>query len=277
MDTVIGNRTAVHMERSSAVPCRHGPQRRCSSCPPPHPVRTSGLLASHSACMPSRLAPATSSHHVGGMHSATVGSQCMLLTQAPEQVVSASARLVEMIDHDPTAQEEIRTAGGVRSAVFLLKLSQAAGNQRVANATSRLLLHLARDNSRNQDEICALDGIPCLVDVLLTFASQGDSCSCPRSPGSCPQSPCRELLELTEAVQSAAEVLGLLAGRHARAIARAGGVEVSNFTLEPAPRVPPPSDSSTSAPRLPTHLPRASPSRRSFSRCLATATARASR
>ena len=182
--------------------------RRCSSCPPCRPTWTAGgLLASHSK-------------------STVTAAQVVVdlvaqLELQPEQVVDASARLVEVIEHDPPAAQEVRTAGGVRQAIFLLKLSQAAGDQRIASAASRLLLHLARDKI-NQDEICSLEGIPCLVDVVLSFAREEDS---PRSRS---RSSRRELLELTEAVRSAAETLGLLVGRHARSIARAGGVEVSN-------------------------------------------------
>lgn len=83
----------------------------------------------------------------------TISAQLELLSGSECKVVGAAATLTEMIQRDQTVQEEIRTAGGIRSAVFLLKLSQAAGNQRIGNAASRLLLHLARDNVRNQDEI----------------------------------------------------------------------------------------------------------------------------
>ena len=142
---------------------------------------------------------------------------------APDLVVSASARLIVLLDKAAALQDGIAREGGLRSAVFLLKMSVAAGNQRIASAASQLLLHLARDNPANQDEICKLEGIPCLVDVVATFGEASESTCRPQSRSS---SHGRELLEITEAVRSAAEALGLLAGRHAREIARAGGVEV---------------------------------------------------
>lgn len=150
------------------------------------------------------------------------------LSGTPDAVVTASARLVETIEHDPAAQDRIAAAGGLRSAVFLLKMSQAAGNQRIASAASQLLLQLARDHPGNQDEICTLEGIPCLVDVVLSYEQALECSCCPRSRS---RSPGHELLEMTEAVRSASEALGLLAGRHARTIARAGGVEVLHSLL----------------------------------------------
>ena len=87
----------------------------------------------------------------------TIAAQLELLSGSECDVVGAAATLTEMIQRDQTVQEEIRTAGGIRSAVFLLKLSQTAGNQRIGNAASRLLLHLARDNARNQDEISTFE------------------------------------------------------------------------------------------------------------------------
>ena len=87
----------------------------------------------------------------------TIAAQLELLSGSECDVVGAAATLTEMIQRDQTMQEEIRTAGGIRSAVFLLKLSQTAGNQRIGNAASRLLLHLARDNARNQDEISTFE------------------------------------------------------------------------------------------------------------------------
>ena len=160
--------------------------------------------------------------------------------RAPAQVVRLSVRLVELIQHDGTAtQEGIRAAGGVRSAVFLLKLSQAAGNHGIASAASRLLLHLARDNPGNQDEICSLACIPCLVDVALSLRLENTR---PRSRS------CSPGRELTEAVQSAVAALGVLAARHARPIARAGGIEASRrlsnlraslqLRSHPAPHLP---------------------------------------
>ena len=98
----------------------------------------------------------------------TIFAQLELLSGSECNVVGAAATLTDMIQqdqavHDQAVQEAardlampsavqdlIRTAGGIRSAVFLLKLSQTAGNQRIATAASRLLLHLARDNARNQ-------------------------------------------------------------------------------------------------------------------------------
>ena len=146
-----------------------------------------------------------------------------LSKRTPELVVSASARLIELLDQAACLQDGIAREGGLRSAVFLLKMSVAAGNQRIASAASQLLIHLARDNPANQDEICKLEGIPCLVDVVESFGEASESTCHPRSRSF---SPGRELLEITEAVRSAAEALGLLASRHAREIARAGGVEV---------------------------------------------------
>ena len=142
---------------------------------------------------------------------------------APDLVVSASARLIALLDKAASLQDGIAREGGLRSAVFLLKMSVAAGYQRIASAASQLLTHLARDNPANQDEICKLEGIPCLVDVVATFGEASESTCRPRSRSS---SHGCELLEITEAVRSAAEALGLLAARHAREIARAGGVEV---------------------------------------------------
>ena len=223
----MADRPLVREPSSVAV----APFRRCSSCPPSRRTawlwpeaavntlpRASSLLASHSVAS-SLSAPNSTKTTPRDVPGATTFSLLFsLLSRTPEQIVSASARLVDMIKHDSASQEGIRTAGGVRSAVTLLKLSQTAGNQRIANAASRLLLHLARDNPRNQDEICTLEGIPCLVDVVLTFVRLGDS----------PQSPGKELLEMTESVRSAAVALGLLADRHARAIARAGGIQASD-------------------------------------------------
>lgn len=206
---------------SSAGSCRHSPMRRCASCPPCRPATwTSSLLASHSASVTKRAGPKSTATVPHARHS--VADLVNSLSGTPVQVVSASARLVEAIEHDPGQQDGIATAGGLRSAVFLLKMSQAAGNQRIASAVSQLLLHLARDNPGNQDEICSLEGIPCLVDVVLSFEQASECSCCPRSRS---RSPGHELLEMTKAVRSAAEALGLLAGRHARAIARAGGVE----------------------------------------------------
>ena len=136
-----------------------------------------------------------------------------LSKRTPELVVSASARLIELLDQAAALQDGIAREGGLRSAVFLLKMSVAAGNQRIASAASQLLIHLARDNPANQDEICKLEGIPCLVDVVASFGEASESTCHPRSRSF---SPGRELLEITEAVRSAAEALGLLAGRHAR-------------------------------------------------------------
>ena len=213
------------------------PSRRCSSCPamrrstwlwPELAVRTlpraSSILTPESAGMPSPTAIRRANTDV--TESPTAFSlQVELLSRTPEQIMSASARLVSMIRNDTACQEGIRTAGGVRSAVTLLKLSQTAGNQRLINAASRLLLHLARDNPRNQDEICTLDGIPCLVDVVLTFGRPGVESTTPTTE---PRSPGRQLLEMTEAVRSATVALGMLADRHARAIARAGGIKASD-------------------------------------------------
>jgi hypothetical protein len=203
---------------SSGVSCRHSPTRRCASCPPCRPAALTSS-PSHSASMPKRAAPkrTTTVPHSEQSVADLVNS----LSGTPSQVVSASARLVEAIAHDPDAAHGIATAGGLRSAVFLLKMSQAAGNQRVASAASQLLLHLARDSPGNQDEICTLEGIPCLVDVVLSFEQASECSCCPRSRSLAPG---HELLEMTEAVRSAAEVLGLLADRHARTIARASGV-----------------------------------------------------
>ena len=105
----------------------------------------------------------------------TIPIQLGLLSGCEYSVLAAAARLTEMIQHDAAAQEDIRTAGGVSSAVFLLKLSQRAGNQRMAHAASRLLRHLARDNARNQYEIRTLEAIPCLVDLVLSITSLGES------------------------------------------------------------------------------------------------------
>ena len=193
------------------------PSKRCSSCPAMR--RTSWLWPEVAVKTLPRASSLLTSRTTAPHGSATAFSlQVELLSGTPDQIVSASASLVAMIKHDAASQEGIRAAGGLRSAVTLLKLSQTAGNQRIANAASRLLLHLARDNPKNQDEIQGLNGIPCLVDVALTFARLGDS----------PQSPGRELLEMTEAAKSAAVALGLLADRHARAIARAGGIKARN-------------------------------------------------
>ena len=245
---------------SAPVPCRHGPMRRCSSCPASRPTWTSGLLASHSKSTIT-------------VPQVVVDLVAQLELQ-PEQVVSATARLVEMIEDDPPAAQEIRTAGGVRQAVFLLKLSQAAGDQGIASAASRLLLHLAQDEI-NQDEICSLEGIPCLVDVVLSFARHEED-----SPRSRSRSSRRELFERTEAVCSAAEALGLLAGRHAGDIARAGGVEVSSrLSNLSEPTVAPPGLQLLS-PRQPpvwVHTWHASPSRRFCSRSSAEVTPRVSR
>ena len=214
------------------------PSRRCSSCPAMRrstwlwpevavktlPRRSSSNPTPESAGMPSPTAIKRA--NTDPTESPTAFSlQVELLSRTPEQIMSASARLVSMIKHDTACQEGIRTAGGVRSAVTLLKLSQTAGNQRLTNAASRLLLHLARDNPRNQDEICTLEGIPCLVDVVLTFGRPGVESTTPTTE---PQSPGRQLLEMTEAVRSAAVALGMLADRHARAIARAGGIKASD-------------------------------------------------
>lgn len=128
-----------------------------------------------------------------------------------------------LLDQAAALQDGIAREGGLRSAVFLLKMSVAAGDQRIASTASQLLIHLARDNPANQDEICKLEGIPCLVDVVATFGEVSESACRPRSRSI---SPGRELLEIMEAVRLAAEALGLLAGRHAREIAREGGVEV---------------------------------------------------
>ena len=118
-----------------------------------------------------------------------ISIQLGLLSSCECNVLAAVSRLTEMIQHDAASQEEIRTAGGVRSTVFLLKLSQRAGNQRMAHAASRLLRHLARDNTRNQYEIRTLEAIPCLVDLVVSITRLGDS---PHSSGS-------ELAEMTRA------------------------------------------------------------------------------
>ena len=120
---------------------------------------------------------------------AMISVQLELLSGSECNVISATATLTEMIRQDRAIQEEIRTAGGVRSAVFLHKLSQTTGNQRIANASSRLLLHLARDNPRNQDELSTFEGIT-LMDVVLRIARLGDG---PRHS--------RELLEMTRAAR----------------------------------------------------------------------------
>ena len=83
---------------------------------------------------------------------ATISAQLELLTSSECNVVRAATTLTEMIQRDHAVQEAIRIAGGIRSAVFLLKLGQAAGNPRIVKAASRLLVHLARGNARNQDK-----------------------------------------------------------------------------------------------------------------------------
>jgi len=82
----------------------------------------------------------------------SISAQLELLTGSECNVVRAATTLTEMIQRDHAAQEAIRIAGGIRSAVFLLKLGQAAGNPRIVKAASRLLVHLARGNARNQDK-----------------------------------------------------------------------------------------------------------------------------
>ena len=81
---------------------------------------------------------------------------------------SDATTLTEMIQRDHAVQEAIRIAGGIRSAVFLLKLGQAAGNPRIVKAASRLLVHLARGNARNQDKIAPSN--PKSVTVSLASA-----------------------------------------------------------------------------------------------------------
>ena len=190
------------------------------SCPQRRPTTRSSVplglrLTPNDTAITSPKSIMSARHEVDS--AAAISVQVELLSRAPEQAVSAAVRLTEMVERDRAALEEIRTAGGVRSAVFLLKLSQMAGHQRIANATSRLLLYLTRDCPRNQDEIRTLGGIPCLLDVVLSIARLGES----RYASD------RELLEKTEAVRWAAMTLGLLADRHAHAIARVGAVDVS--------------------------------------------------
>ena len=99
---------------------------------------------------------------------ATISAQLELLTGSECNVVRAATTLTEMIQRDHAVQEAIRIAGGIRSAVFLLKLGQAAGNPRIVKAASRLLVHLARGNARNQDKSAPSN--PKHVSVSLTSA-----------------------------------------------------------------------------------------------------------
>ena len=204
------------------------PTHRSASSPSRRPTKwSSGRIASHFA---DRAAPISILTHYANdvpterttdPDSSAIQVQVELLSGCECSVLSAAARLAEMITHSPQAKEGIRFAGGVRSAVFLLKLSQTAGNLRITNAASLLLLRLARDSPRVQDDICALEGIPCLMDVILSIG-RGIGARARHSSGS-------ELLEMTEmmteAAFSAAMILGMLAERHTRAIARAGRTE----------------------------------------------------
>lgn len=132
----------------------------------------------------------------------SISAQLELLTGSECNVVRAATTLTEMIQRDHAAQEAIRIAGGIRSAVFLLKLGQAAGNPRIVKAASRLLVHLARGNARNQDEIRTFEGEPhptspfegiALMDVVLRMARLQGAADCPRTG--------RELLEMTRAAR----------------------------------------------------------------------------
>ena len=102
---------------------------------------------------------------------ATISAQLELLTSSECNVVQAATTLTEMIQRDHAVQEAIRIAGGIRSAVFLLKLGQAAGNQRIVKAASRLLVHLARGNARNQDKIAPSKSKPVTVSLTPTLIS----------------------------------------------------------------------------------------------------------
>ena len=102
---------------------------------------------------------------------ATISSQLELLTSSECNVVQAATTLTEMIQRDHAVQEAIRIAGGIRSAVFLLKLGQAAGNPRIVKAASRLLVHLARGNARNQDKIAPSNPKPVTVSLTSTLIS----------------------------------------------------------------------------------------------------------
>ena len=102
---------------------------------------------------------------------ATISSQLELLTSSECNVVRAATTLTEMIQRDHAVQEAIRIAGGIRSAVFLLKLGQAAGNPRIVKAASRLLVHLARGNARNQDKIAPSNPKPVTVSLASALIS----------------------------------------------------------------------------------------------------------
>ena len=100
---------------------------------------------------------------------ATISAQLELLTGSECNVVRAATTLTEMIQRDHAVQDRI--AGGIRSAVFLLKLGQAAGNPRIVKAASRLLVHLARGNARNQDKIAPSNPKPVTVSLTSTLIS----------------------------------------------------------------------------------------------------------
>ena len=102
---------------------------------------------------------------------ATISAQLELLTSSECNVVQAATTLTEMIQRDHAVQEAIRIAGGIRSAVFLLKLGQAAGNPRIVKAASRLLVHLARGNARNQDKIAPSNPKPVTVSLASALIS----------------------------------------------------------------------------------------------------------
>ena len=173
--------------RSSSVPSSRPTSRKDVADDVWASMWSTGLLTLDSAGMPSPKSIMTSLEGVelatlnldedveavvaADAVTTTISAQLELLSGSECNVVGAAAILTEMLQRDhhlgQAVQEEIRTAGGVRSAVFLLKLSQTAGNQRIANAASRLLLHLARDNASTAWSKCLLGSAPARLLCLL--------------------------------------------------------------------------------------------------------------